>query len=205
MVPAAEYWLPMPEGFQKMDYAALSLADLGAGLADIARDTQTTFGGLDARQLNWQPRPGQWSIGQCFDHLRKVNGMMFQSAEEALDNTRPRTIWQRLPLLPGVLGRIMIRSQAPGSERKYTAPAKAQASSDIAADIIQRFVEQHRDAVSWVQSLDDRDAAGSIMTSPFLKVITYTVLDGCRLVVAHDRRHFEQACRVKLSPEFPNL
>jgi hypothetical protein len=113
--------------------------------------------------------------------------MMFQSAEEALDDTRPRTIWQRMPVLPGLLGRVMIRSQAPGSERKYKAPRKAQASSDIAADIIQRFVEQHRDAVTWVQSLNDRDAAGSIMASPFLKVFTFSVLDGCRLVVAHDR------------------
>jgi hypothetical protein len=182
-----------------MDYTALSLAQVSVGLADIARETQTTFGGLDARQLNWQPGPAQWSVAQCFDHLLKVNRMMFQSAEEALDDTRPRTIWQRLPLLPGVLGRMMIRSQAPGSERKFTAPAKAQASSNIATDIIQRFVEQHRDAVTWVQSLDDRDAAGTIMTSPFLKVFTYSVLDGCRLVVAHDRRHFEQARRVMLS------
>jgi hypothetical protein len=187
-----------------MDYTALSLAEVSAGLADIAREAQTTFGGLDTRQLNWQPRPGQWSIAQCFDHLLKVNRLMFQSAEEALDDTRPRTIWQRLPLLHGVLGRMMIRSQAPGSERKYKAPAKAQAISDVTADIIQRFVEQHRNAVAWVGSLDDRDAAGSIMASPFLKVVTFSVLDGCRLVVAHDRRHFEQASRVMLSPGSPN-
>jgi len=187
-----------------MDYTALSLAEVSAGLKDIAGETQTMFGGLDAQQLNWQPRPGQWSVAQCFDHLLKVDRMMFQSAEAALDDIRPRTIWQRLPILPGLLGRVMIRSQAPGSERKYTAPAKAEASSDIAEDIIQRFVAQHRDAVTWVQSLDDRDAAGSIMVSPFLKVMTYSVLDGCRLVAAHDRRHFEQASRVMLSPGFPN-
>jgi hypothetical protein len=41
------------------------------------------------------------------------------------------------------------------------------------------------------------------MTSPFIKVITYSVLDGWRLVFAHDRRHLEQARRVTLSPGFP--
>lgn len=54
-----------------MDYAALSLAEVSDGLADIAREVQATFGGPDARQLNWQPSPAQWSVAQCFDHLPK--------------------------------------------------------------------------------------------------------------------------------------
>ena len=41
------------------------------------------------------------------------------------------------------------------------------------------------------------------MTSPFIKVVTYSVLDGWRLVFAHERRHFEQARAVSLSPGFP--
>jgi hypothetical protein len=130
---------------------------------------------------------------------------MLQAAEAALNHSRPRTLWQRLPVLPGVLGRMLIRSQAPGAARRLTAPSKAQpAANDIAADIIDRFVEQHRDAVAWVQALDERDAARTIMTSPFISVVTYSVLDGWRLMLAHDRRHFEQARRVTLSPGFPH-
>ena len=41
------------------------------------------------------------------------------------------------------------------------------------------------------------------MTSPFIGVITYSVLDGWRLMVAHDHRHIEQAQRVRTSPGFP--
>ena len=86
----------------------------------------------------------------------------------------------------------------------FTAPAQAHpAASDIEADIIQRFVEQHRDAVARLQALDERRAARVIMTSPFVRVITYSVLDGWRLVFAHDRRHFEQARRVAELSEFP--
>src|ERR1043166_6542549 len=96
-------------------------------------------------------------------------------------NARPRTLWQRLPVLPGVLGRMLIRSQSPSAPRRFTAPSRAQpATGDIAADIIQRVVEQHRDAVAGVRSLDERDAARAIMTSPFIRVVTYSVLDGWR-------------------------
>jgi len=188
-----------------VDYTTLSLAEVRTWLDGIAQETQAMFGGFDARQLNWRPDAARWSVAQCFEHLLTANRLVFQAAEAALNNARPRTLWQRLPVLPGVLGRMLIRSQAPGAARRFTAPSKAQpATSDIAADIIQRFVDQHRDAVAWAQALDERDAARAIMTSPFIRVVTYSVLDGLRLILAHDRRHFEQARRITLSPGFPN-
>jgi DinB superfamily len=187
-----------------MDYATLSLADVRAGLEAVARETESTFAGFDALQLNWRPDAARWSVAQCFEHLTLANRLMFKAAEEALNDTAPHTIWRRLPVLPGVLGRMLVRSQAPSTARRFTASPEAQpATSDIAADIIQRFVEQQRNAVARVKALDEQDAARTIMTSPFIRVITYSVLDGWRLVFAHDRRHFEQARRVTLSPGFP--
>ena len=188
-----------------MDYTTLSLAEVRTGLDAMAHETQATFGGFDARQLNWRPGPARWSVAQCFEHVLTANRLMFRAADDALSDARPRTLWQRAPILPGVFGRMLIRSQAPGAARKFTAPSTAQpAASDIAADIIRRVVEQHRDAVTRVQALDERDAARTIMTSPFISVVIYSVLDGWRLILAHDRRHFEQARRVTRSPGFPN-
>jgi hypothetical protein len=189
---------------QHMDYATLSLADVTHGLEAVAREARATFGGLDARQLNWRPTAAQWSIAQCFDHLLTANRLMFQAAEDAMDHGAPRTVWQRLPVLPRVLGRALIRSQAPTATRKFVAPPRARpASSDIAAGIIQAFVEQHEGAVTRLRALDERHVARVIMVSPFIKVVTYSVLDGCRLVFAHDRRHVEQARGVSLSTGFP--
>jgi non-ribosomal peptide synthetase component F len=188
-----------------VDYTALSLTEVRTGLDGLAQETRATFGGFDARQLNWRTDAARWSVAQCFEHLLTADRLMSRAAEAALNSGRPRTIWERLPVLPGVLGRMLIRSQTPGGARRFTAPSKAQpATSDIAADIIQRFVEQHRETVKSVQALDERDAARAIMTSPFIRVVTYSVLDGWRLMLAHDRRHFEQARRVTLSPGFPN-
>lgn len=187
-----------------MDYTTLSLADVKTGLENVARDAQATFGGLNAGQLNWRPDATRWSVAQCFEHLLTSNRLMLQSADNALRGTPPPTIWQRLPVLPGVFGRMLVRSQAPTAERRFKAPSKAQpAASDIAADVIQRFVDQHRDAVLRVQTLDEGKAAHTIMTSPFAKVVTYSVLDGWRLMFTHDRRHFEQARRVTQEPGFP--
>lgn len=188
-----------------MDYTKLSLFDVTRELEEIARQTRSTFGGLDERQLNWRPDPAQWSVAQCFAHLVAADALMFGAAGEAMSDSRPRTVWQRLPVLPRIFGRLLIRSQAPDSQRKYTASPRAQpAATPIAADIIPRFVEQQQRAADLVRRLDEREAGRVIMTSPFVRFITYSVLDGWRLVVAHNRRHFEQACRVLASPEFPS-
>jgi DinB superfamily len=186
-----------------MDYPTLSLAQVTADLDAVVRDAQETFGALDAKQLNWRPDATQWSAAQCFDHLLTVNRQMLRKADEALDRSTARTIWQRLPVLSGLWGRMLIQSQAPGGARKYKAPPDAQpAASGIAADVVQRFVAQQRDAASRARALDEKAAAAAIMTSPFAGFITYSVLDGWRLMVAHNRRHVEQARRVVLSPGF---
>jgi hypothetical protein len=42
-----------------------------------------------------------------------------------------------------------------------------------------------------------------IVASPIAGFVTYNMLDACRIVVAHERRHFEQARRVTEAEGFP--
>ena len=186
-----------------MNYTKLSLREVTTALHDVAKAAKSTFGALDRRQLNWRPNAKQWSVAQCFEHLLTANALVLRAAEHALTNP-PDNIWQRLPLLPAIHGWLLIRSQAPNTKQKFTAPSRARPSkSEISEDVIQRFVDQHLRAAEWVRPLDDASLGRSIMVSPFVKVVSYSVLDGLRLVVAHDWRHFEQARRVMLSPGFP--
>ncbi|MEO7273114.1 MAG: DinB family protein [Vicinamibacterales bacterium] len=187
-----------------MDYTALSLPEVQRGLEAVAVEAQGLFGGLDPGQLNWRPDPARWSVAQCLDHLLTANRLMIRAADDAQAPGASRSVWQRLPVLPGILGGMLIRSQSPGATRRFTAPAQAHpASSDIEADIVRRFVSQHEEAVGRLRTLDESLAARAIMTSPFVKVVTYRVLDGWRLVLAHDRRHLHQAQGVMASPGFP--
>jgi hypothetical protein len=187
-----------------MNYTTLSLADLSTALEEAARLAQEVFGGLDGRQLNWRPDAVQWSVGQCFEHLILSNRLMRTAANEALEPARRPTFWQRMPGVPRVLGRLLIRSQAPESLRKFTAAPNAEpARSDIPADIIRQFIEQTQSDLTWIRGLDEARAARQVMTSPFMKLFVYSVLDGCRVIVAHDHRHIEQARRVTLASGFP--
>ena len=183
-------------------YTTLSQAQLADEFSTIARDTVAAFGRFGPTQLNWQPHTASWSIAQCFDHLLRANHEMEQAIGRALDRAGTPTIWQRLPLWPRLLGWMLITSQAPGGRRK-PAPASARpASSDIAPDTIDRFIAWQHMGIAGVRMLGAADAR-RIMTSPFVARISYSVLDGYRLIAAHQRRHFEQAARVTAHPEFP--
>jgi hypothetical protein len=174
-----------------------------AGLQQVAHDTAPTFGALTPQQLNWRPSTSQWSVAQCLEHLISANRMMLQSMDDAFQG-RDRTIWMRLPWMPRLMGRALIRSQAPEGTRKFKADPRAQpATSDIGVDVVARFVAQHHDVAARANALDETVAARTIMTSPFIRIVTYSVLDGWRIVLAHDHRHVEQARRVMRAPGFP--
>ena len=186
------------------DYTTLSLATIRAELDAISDDVQATFGPLDLRQLNWRADAARWSVAQCLDHLLSANRQMLDSAAAALGGARPQTIWMRLPIWPGFAGRMLIKSMSPQATRKFKAPAPSQpTASAIEPGIVARFVGQQRDLVTRVSALDEARAARLVMTSPFVKVVTYSVLDGWRLIVAHERRHVEQARRVTQTAGFP--
>ena len=187
----------------RADYRHLSLSGLASEFEAMALDADAAFGRLNERRLNWRPEATRWSVGQCFDHLLSSNEQMFRSMDAAMDSSHRPTLWQRLPILPRAFGRMLIASQGPDATRKFTAPRQAQPSSSaIDAEIMQRFVASQHEAASRMRALDGRDVA-RIMVSPFASVVTYSVLDGCRIVVAHQRRHFEQARRVMQAPGFP--
>ena len=195
---------PTSADWSSIDYTQLTLDNIRTGLEDVTQRAQATFGELNERQLNWRPDAKRWSVAQCFDHLLAADRLMVRAAQDAINQVRARTLWQRLPIWPSMFGRLLIRSQAPGATRKFTAsPLATPAASAIPADVIHRFIGARRDVVALIQPLDERVADRTIMTSPFVKIITYSVLDGCRLMLAHDRRHFEQARRVMLSRGFP--
>ena len=186
-------------------YTAMPLAEVIAEFDAIARDAAATFGRLDGHQLNWRPDAAKWSVAQCFDHLLNANRAMFRAIDAAIEPSAPRTFWQRLPLLPRLFGHILVRSQVPDAKRKFSAPAGAvPAASTIDAGITERFIAHQHEAAAHVQTFAHRDTGGIIMVSPFVSFITYSVLDGCRLIVTHERRHFEQARRVIQAPGFPS-
>jgi hypothetical protein len=171
----------------------------------VAPQVRTEFGSLGADQLNWKPSPDQWSVGQCFDHVIVSNGEYFPIFDRVLQGAKTtNTIWESLPGLPRMWGQMLIKAVSPDGTRKQKAPKiLAPTTSAVDAGIITRFIDQQDRVVNYLNTITAVDADKIIVTSPVARVITYSLLDACRVIVAHEQRHILQARRVTQLPDFP--
>lgn len=187
-----------------MDYLTAKLPALITAANDIAAEAKSTFGRLSPTQLNWKPSAERWSVAQCFDHLLTSNQGYLPLIDGVLAGIKP-TFWQRMPVLPGLAGKLLIKSLDPKSTRKIKAPAKFQPShSDINPSVIDDFADQQARIVEKMKATEHLDLENIIITSPVSAAITYSLMDAYRIIVVHERRHFEQARRVTEEPSFPS-
>jgi hypothetical protein len=184
----------------------LQHSDLSTLLAEgrlVADETRRAFGQLSAEQLNWKPSEGEWSIGQCFDHLIISNRPYLAIIEQIREGKRRQSVWERMPLLPRFFGKLLIRTLRADSGRKVKArPAFYPSTSHIPVGIITNFLEQQDRLLHLIEATGGLDLDRITITSPVVRLITYSLLDTYRIIVVHEQNHFVQARRVMELPSF---
>lgn len=174
-------------------------------LQSVANAAERSFGGLTAEQLNWKPAERSWSIAQCFDHLIVTHSLYFQLFDRLASDRYQSSLWERISPFSGFWGRFLIRSMRPENPKKMKTTSKAQPSNSvIGADIIGRYVEHQREMVGHLQRISTGiDPQKTIVTSPLLGIVTYTLDDTLTILGIHSQRHFGQAKRVTDADGFP--
>jgi hypothetical protein len=169
----------------------------------VASDTRSTFGHLSSSQLNWKPSAERWSVAQCFEHLLTSNKGYLPIIDNVLAGYK-RTFWQSMPVLPGLMGKLLVKSMDPASTRKVKAPKRFQpAQSDISGSIINDFVDLQKQIVDKMKATEHLNLEKIVITSPVAGVVIYSLMDAYRLIVVHEQRHFQQAKRVTEETGFP--
>ena len=173
----------------------------------IVEQAQSSFGKLSSTQLNWKPSAERWSIAQCFDHLITTNKGYLPIIESVRTGTKKTTFWERLPVLPGLAGKLLIKSLDPASTRKIKAPKRFEpAQSNISARVIEDFGAQQNQVIEGMKATSHLDLEKLVVTSPAVAsgVVTYSLMDAYRIIVVHELRHFQQAKRLAAESGFPN-
>jgi len=178
------------------DHAA-DVARLVTELATITQQARRSFGGLRGVQLNWRPARTEWSIAQCLEHLILVNAPYLPMFEAIARGEWRPSLKQRLPVLPRLFGRLVLSAVRPDATRKVKARPRFEPSeSAIEETIVERFAAHQAELARLMQDAASRDLARTIMASPLASFVTYSALDACRIIVAHEQQHMAQAGRV---------
>ncbi len=187
-----------------IDIERAGLPALIAEAEAVGAEYERRFGGLSVEQLNWRPNAEEWSIGQCVEHVNIANKSYFVPITHILAGTKATSFWERVPVLPGVFGRLLIRSLAPGAKGKLQAPKVfLPSSTSVPGDIMACFAAQHRELLGLMERCRGLDVASIIVTSPAAGFITYSLLDAFRIIVVHLEHHLHQTSTLLALEAFP--
>lgn len=171
-------------------------------LGNISDDARSKFGGLTAEQLNWKPAPAAWSIGQCLEHLIKSNELYYGEFDKLAAGTRKNSFWENWSPLSSFAGGMLIKSLK-SDGRKVKTVQKMTPPSDVAEDIVERFVKHNSELAGRIKAAENADLRKTVVTSPFMSLFTYTLSDGYEIIIEHEKRHIRQAERVTQMDGYP--
>jgi len=187
-----------------METTMSGLSELIAEAEQVPRTVNAAFGALSSDQIIWKPSPGEWSIANCLEHLVLLNEPYFPPIEKILAGKHKVSFWERVPMLPAFFGRLVLAAVQPESKRKIKArPAFVPELSDTDIGIRTRFLTHQVELIRLMKATAELPIDKIVITSVVSPVVTYSLLDAYRILVAHERRHLQQAERVMRAVGFP--
>ncbi|HMT08971.1 MAG TPA: DinB family protein [Pyrinomonadaceae bacterium] len=177
--------------------------DVTSELLAAGDDARRSFGSFSNEQLNWKPSEKGWSVAQCLDHLIKSNVEFDGDWEKLLNGTRKNSFRENWSPLTGFWGRFLIKTLA-NDAKKTKAPSKSIVPpSEIEPGIVERFVKNIETKNRNIAGCEGIDLKKTVLTSPFLGIVTYNLDDAFSILVEHTKRHIRQAKRVTEAEGFP--
>lgn len=180
-------------------------AELMAELTRLAFEVKQLADPLDEAQFNWRPRPDAWSVGQCIDHLVRVNRAYLDALETAAEEGRKAGEMGDEPLVPGRVGTWFLRQLEPPPKRRFPTVRKGvPAERCIKAATLVAFGGEQQRLIALVRWTADLDCNCIRFRNPLaFGLRTFSLATGLLVLAAHERRHLWQARRVVEHPDFP--
>jgi hypothetical protein len=170
----------------------------------VREDAKGLVAGLSEAQFNWSPDAGQWSVGQCLEHLNLTARQSLPLFEEAIEKGLEQGIRSNGPYAYGDLSRVFLRVVEPPVRMRVKAPQGFRPASTLVPEkVMAEFDESHELAESLAKRANGLDLARIKARSAFSKLVKYNLGMAFWILAAHDRRHIWQARQLLADKGFP--
>jgi len=158
---------------------------------------------LSKAQLNWRPLENAWSVGECFEHLIRVNEYYIDHFKKAAEDPEKR-LKVRKEFKTTLGGGFVLYSINP--KQKFKTKTNKEFNpihSGVDLNIIKKFLEQHEVIKTLAGKCRGVDLNLIKIASPFTKLLRYNIGDAFMIIMLHNQRHILQAKKVMENPAFP--
>ena len=168
-------------------------SDLPGLVEEVERQTsevRSIFEGLSADTLGWQPSPQKWSVVGHMVYWGIVNGHYVGAMRECAARARARSELSDGPYKHPWFGRWFAGRMEPPPKRrigtfKKLIPDPAADAGDALAD----FERLQGELAELLQSASGIDLGRARFSSPYARIMRFSLGAGFGLVLAHNRRH----------------
>jgi len=170
----------------------------------VAEQAKSLTEGLSEAQFNWRPKPGEWSIQECMAHLIIVGQQEIKFIERAVHSGRQEGITGAGPFRYGFIERTILRQTEPPVRRKFSAPAHFRpVDGQPLTAIVPTFLHLQSQLGRIAGECEGLDLARVKVATPITRWLKLSLGITFAQAAAHERRHLEQARRVREHSQFP--
>ena len=149
---------------------------------------------LNDDQLNSKPNQNTWSIAQNLEHLLVINESYFPIINALHSHSYRAPFHAKLPFLVSFFGKLVFNSVAPDCRKKMkTFPIWEPSQSTVTSGIVERFIQHQEDLKNAIKDAEELIRNNVVIHSPASKVIVYKLATAFDIIVAHEKRHINQA------------
>jgi hypothetical protein len=171
------------------------------GQLDALKDhARQVAGGLSPNQLSWHPAAGEWSVGQCFEHLIITGGLYYGRIEDAL-GAAEKSADAAARWRPSFMGRILIKSVT--TSKRLKRPRQFKPPAEPRVDVLEAFLQSVDRLAALMRQADGVNLSRVKISSPVSRVFRLNLGDCFTVLVLHAKRHLRQAARAAESRRLP--
>jgi hypothetical protein len=175
------------------------LEEIASRVEDLRNRSRLIGATLTADQLNWSTGPGNWSIGQIYEHMHLGNSYYFPAMERAVEFGR---YGGHQEVRHSLIGGAIIKAAGPQSNAPV--PRKLRpGNGPFTSDVVQEFDDDHARILMLCAQAEDLDLTSSRIKNPILPIITMNLADAFEIVTAHAERHLGQIEQMVRRDDFP--
>ena len=162
------------------------------------------FSVLTEEQFNWKPNSNEWSVAQCFEHMR-MNAISFIPVFEKLFRDHSATrIDPDTPYRHSFMGKRAIRIIGPESTRKFKTTKKfSPMLSNYRLSAVDDFISLQHRMIEFVDHSSSYNIQKIKIAFPAFRIMRLSMGDMLKFIVAHEKRHIKQARLVTGMTGFP--
>ena len=164
----------------------------------IATQAQELVAGLTEAQFNWRPAPSAWSIQECLAHLTMVGQVEASAIEEAVTRARQQGLTGLGPFTYPAWERYILRETEPPVRNPMEAPKRfVPLPEQPVTGILPTFLHVQQRFQLQIERADGLDLRKVKVPTPIMKLLKMSLGSTLAQAAAHERRHLEQASRVR--------